>query len=82
MLAKVIDPEVAQIGGNTTKYEYDGLRRLSVKTSLNGNTIANGHPEGIFYSKTAYDYECAKQSLAISVGESPTWEKASHHSLL
>ncbi|NLP12898.1 MAG: hypothetical protein GX383_00085 [Clostridium sp.] len=28
---------------------------------------------------TQYNYECAKQSLAVSVGKNLTQEKASHH---
>jgi hypothetical protein len=33
----------------------------------------------IVYPAVSYNYECAKQSLAVSVGENLTQEKASHH---
>jgi RHS repeat-associated protein len=72
MVTKVIDPEAAEIGRYTTRYEYDGLGRLTVETNLKGNTIANGHPKGIFYSKTAYDYDYLNNVTRKWVGRGTT----------
>jgi len=53
------------VNGVTTNYAVDSNNNITQETK--GTDTIN------------YGYECAKQSLAISVGEIPTWEKASHH---
>ncbi len=57
--------------GTVKENTFDELNRLlCAKVTVTGGTSVE--------HKTLYSYECAKRSLAISVGESPTWEKASH----
>lgn len=53
----------------TNKYDYAGRLVESVKGGGSDEIITT----------TQYNYECAKQSLAVSVGENLTQEKASHH---
>ncbi|TYQ15501.1 UNVERIFIED_CONTAM: RHS repeat-associated protein [Acetivibrio alkalicellulosi] len=73
MVKEVLDPEAADIGLEyTVKYEYDTFGRVETETRVKGNTIEKGHPEGIFYSKIAYEYDYLGNLTKTWVGKGAT----------